>query len=123
MRCKWMALVALAGAVVSVSAGVKAEYLELKESEESRKAYFAQPVRIWGDKGYKAGTDKYNGLLTLANSRTTYAFHLFGTYRDGVATNVQVGMLRPTVFNWSDFLTSTATATLLQSADIKTITL
>ncbi|MBE6373790.1 MAG: hypothetical protein E7055_17190 [Lentisphaerae bacterium] len=100
MKIKWMALTALTIAAGSVSAAVKAEYLELKDDDAARKAYLAQPVRIWGDKNYKVGADKYNALLVLSNSKITYAFHLYGTMKDGVATKVNIGMLRPSIYNW-----------------------
>ncbi len=100
MKIKWAALMALTAAAGWVSAAVKAEYLELKEDEAARKAYFAQPVRIWGDKIYKAAADQYNALLMLSNSKATYAFHLNGQRKDGAATKVNIGMMRPSVFNW-----------------------
>ena len=100
MKIKWMALMVLTAAAGCVSAAVKAEYLELKEDEAARKAYFAQPIRIWGDKAYKVGADKFNALLTLSNSKVTYAFHIYGIQKDGVATKVQIGMMRPSVYNW-----------------------
>ena len=100
MKIKWAALMVLTAAAGCVSAAVKAEYLELKEDEAARKAYFAQPIRIWGDKAYKVAPDKFNALLTLSNSKVTYAFHIYGVQKDGVATKVQIGMMRPSVYNW-----------------------
>lgn len=100
MKIKWIAFLFLTMAAACVSAAVKAEYLELKADEATRKAYFAQPVRMWGDKIYRGAADKYHALLTLSNSKISYVFHLFGDIKDGAAKNVRIGMMRPTQFNW-----------------------
>lgn len=100
MKMKWLTMVVFTLGAVLVHAEVKTEYLELKPDDASKKAYLAQPYRIWGTKNYKASPETFNALLVLSNSKVKFVFHLLGKLENGIAKNVQIGMLRPSVFNW-----------------------
>lgn len=97
---KLLTVVAVLTALVSFAA-VKVELLELKPGDEAaKKAYFAKRCFLWGTKGYRVDEKKYNALLFMSNDKISYVFHLYGTITDGKAKGVQVGMIRPSHFNW-----------------------
>ncbi len=81
-------------------AAANVKKIEITPDDASKKAYFAQPVRIWGTHGYKAAADSYNALVTLSNAKTSFVFHLQGKMLNGIPHAVQIGMVRPSVFNW-----------------------
>ena len=88
-------------AALAVSAAVNVQLIELKPGDEAaKKAYFASKCRIWGTKGYKPAANVYNALLIMSNDKVYYAFHLRGKIADGKTTNVEVGMIKPSHFNW-----------------------
>ena len=90
----------LTGSVSGISA--QSFYLELKHKDENaRKAYFAQKIhRFWGKNVYRSAPDRYHGLLVLKNKKITFAFDIRGKYKDGKASCVNIGMVRPCGLNW-----------------------
>lgn len=101
MKKSIFAIGMLACMTFTASAAVSATVLELKHGDKAaEKAYFAQPHRIWGTNTYKAKPTDYNGLLVLGNSKTKFVFHLVGKMKNGKPVDVEIGMLRPSVYNW-----------------------
>jgi hypothetical protein len=79
---------------------VKVSCLVLEPGDSpSRQAFYRQPVRIWGD-NYLVKPDEYHALLTLVNGKCLFAFHLHGSLGTDGPANVQLGMVRPSHFNW-----------------------
>lgn len=92
---------ALLLAAFAVHAAVKVQYIELKPGDEkAKKAYFASKCRLWGTKGYRVSADRYNALLIMSNDKTMYAFHLNGRMKEGKPVQVNVGMIKPSHFQW-----------------------
>ena len=101
MDLKKICICAAAAVVLPLAAEVKAYFIELKHNDKkAEQAYLAQPFRFWTKNAYKTHPDKYNGLLVLSNSRVNYVFHLFGTLKNGMVKNLEIGMRRPSPYNW-----------------------
>ena len=82
-------------------AEVRVSNLELKGGDEaSRKAYFAQSVRIWGYSGYPEDSRERIHLITLANTRCLFLLKLSGRTDPQERLHAQLGMLKPSSANW-----------------------
>ena len=82
-------------------AAVNVQLFELKPGDEAaKKAYFASKCYLWGTKEYRVSPDKYNAVLIMSNDKVRYAFHLAGKMVGGKAVNVEVGMIKPSHFQW-----------------------
>lgn len=101
MKLKKLSVLLLSAAVLTAAAEVKSYFIEMRPgNEQDKKAYLAQPFRIWSGNDYKAAKGKYNGLLVLANSKVSFVFSFEGKVKDGSARNVTVGMRKPSPLNW-----------------------
>ncbi len=82
-------------------AEVKVSNLELKGGDEvSRKAYMAQPIRIWGSSGYFPDPLERVNLITLSNAKSSFTLNLNGKVDPQGKLNGKLGMLRPSSANW-----------------------
>ena len=82
-------------------AEVRVSNLELKGGDEaSRKAYFAQSVRLWGHSKYPKDPQERINLVTLANARCSFLLKLQGRIDSQGKLHAQLGMLKPSSANW-----------------------
>jgi len=82
-------------------AEVRVSNLELKGGDEaSRKAYFAQSVRLWGHSKYPKDPQERINLVTLANARCSFLLKLQGRIDPQGKLHAQLGMLKPSSANW-----------------------
>lgn len=82
-------------------AEVKVSNLELKGGDEnSRKAYMAQPVRIWGSSGYHTNPQERVNLITLSNAKCSFLLNLNGKLDPQGNLNAKLGMMLPSSANW-----------------------
>lgn len=82
-------------------ADVKVNNLELKGADEaSRKAYMAQPVRLWGTGQYSTDPQQRVNLISLSNSKTAFILKLDGKVNDKNELTASLGMMSPSVANW-----------------------
>jgi len=91
-----LALLLLASGVLR--AEVKVNRQDFKPDEESRKIYWAQPIRFWGGKYINDPAMRFS-LLTLSNAKTSFVFYINGKL-DGERWPAAIGMARPSEANW-----------------------
>lgn len=97
MMKKYMLFSMLLGSCILAGA----EKLELIGGDKaSRKAYFAQPIRIWGYKGFMTDPAERFTMITLSNTATSYVFSLSGKVNAAGKLTAKLGMLKPSRANW-----------------------
>ena len=80
---------------------VKTEKIELiGGNADSRKAYFAQPIRIWGSNGFMKDPKERYTLISLSNAKISYVFSLHGKVDSDGNLKAELGILRPSSANW-----------------------
>lgn len=95
----WCSLILTCGSLAQ--ADVKVSDLELKGADDvSRKAYMAQPVRLWGTGLYSTDPQQRIHLISLSNARTTFILKLDGKVNDKNELTAALGMVRPSSANW-----------------------
>ena len=59
-----------------------------------------QRVRIWGTHGYLKDKNHRDALVTMSNSKISFSFHIIGKKTASGKINAQIGMIRPSHYNW-----------------------
>ncbi len=101
-----MFLAAAAVCLQLTASEVQTGSLSLKGGDEaSRKAYFAQKIRVWGSNGFLKDPSERYDLYSLRNAGTEYVLALSGKTDAAGRFCARIGMIRPSEANWaaSDF--------------------
>jgi hypothetical protein len=72
----------------------------IADNEAAKKAFFAQPAWIWGTHGYLKEKSRQDSLITLSNSKISFVLHIIGKKTADGKINAQIGMIRPSHYNW-----------------------
>lgn len=80
--------------------------VDFDSSEEGKQRYLAQPYYWWSKGKFPVKPGQKGSVVSLTNERTKYVFFLFGNEESDGAWHPAIGMLRPSIANWSriDFL-------------------
>ncbi len=94
-------IILAAMAAMTAQAEVRVDKLELKGAdEESKKAYFAQPIRLWGTGKFMTDPAERVTLVSMSNAKTAFVFSLNGKLTADKRWSTTIGMLKPSHANW-----------------------
>ena len=94
--------IALAPFLRSASVNV----VDFDSTDEGKQRYLSQPYYWWRKGLFPVKPGQKGSIVSLTNERTKYVFFLFGNVESDGKWHPAIGMLRPSVANWSriDFL-------------------